>query len=143
MTDLVTRQRGSLAWVVSGQGVSTIKAPAVLKHHVGAELRAMRDRGELLNGEAFNARTVDGIYMVDFVRARPPVNRAARRVRLACAWALLTVAALVLLWVSRYVILAAAGTTLTALLLVWLGGKTLAGHSAACPGFHCPGCPGR
>ncbi len=143
MTSVAKYENSVIA--VPDQGmVGTISVPAVAQQRARALLRAMWERGEI-GPDLFNvrqekdARTGHLMWRASYTRLRPARKQVHAPILLAVVGVVFAGGAAWMLWMSRYVILAAVGTVAFVALMAI---KSAAGHRPMCPGFHCPGCPG-
>ncbi len=140
----VAKYENSVVAVPEYGTVGHISVPAVQQQRARALLRAMWERGEI-GPDVFNvrqekdAKTGQLMWRASYLRLRPASKRLPTPVILTGALVAAAGGAGWLLWMSRYVIMAAVSVTgLVALLAV----KSAAGHRTLCPGIHCSGCPG-
>ncbi len=143
----VAKYENSVVAVPEYGTVGHVSVPAVEQQRARALLRAMWERGEI-GPDLFNVRqekdaeTGHLMWRASYTRLRPARMNVPVPIVFAAAGVVLVGGAGWLLWMSRYIILAAVGTAAVVALVSLLALKSAAGHRPLCPGIHCPGCPG-
>lgn len=121
--------------------VEQVRVPHAGRQRLGAELRAMAERGEIASAFDLHQDPKTREWVVSIVRIREPRDRTPWHVAGAAAalGAVVTVGAM--LYHARWVIF---GTvcSLAALSLIIAFVLSRGGHSGACVGLHCSGCRG-
>lgn len=135
MSGQVQRVEGA----AGSEEVMTMRGPAVRRHQMLAELRAMQLRGEI--SYAFNLRQEPGgVVAVSFVRLRAPRSRTPRYVTAFCAATGALVGLGGMVYHSRHVIAGLAMIIMggfAVLALVWL--LAAIARATGSSAGHCPG----
>jgi hypothetical protein len=115
--------------------LQTFSAPLRYRQQLYAELAAMSRRGEISNAVGWEEKGMVCVQVerIHDTRSKTPWYIAAVVMALGAV-----VGVGVLLYQSRYVLMAAGGVVLVVLGAV----RLLGGHSGTCAGIHCSGCKG-
>jgi hypothetical protein len=129
------RPLGTVARQRPGKRLQTYSAPLRYRQQLYAELAAMSRRGEIANAVGWEE---GGMVCVQVERIRDTRSRTPWYIAAVTTALGVVVGVGVLLYQSRYVLMAAAGVALLVLGAI----RLLGGHSGACMGIHCSGCSG-